>query len=635
MADVTPVRLFVNHVEIVNVEWEMTTEEILGGKGRARLVVQDRTNTWEPQPHWDVKAIRRSDSWVMFRGEIINEPVELPVGMPFRKWQLDCVDYSDQFPQRLIGAFDGVTWQDVDGLGDYVNIDPFAHSLATDKLTIQALFDRYIRVDGEAINTTEFVGEYLTDFGPIFWAYSNLQRALEELAGYIAANLQFWLDPDLKLHWITVPAWQELAQQAAALIAAPTSGGLAALMPSVVVERLQTSEADISDVPGAGEVGGRNLKFTFDGSDMPQQIYVRGSTGFVYNAPAVNPAGETVTINPEGYGSKSTDKFRLTFLSTTKVWRKGSNGLLDGTFVNHASGGPYEVEFIKVPYNSANGKGGHFWKLNTGPHVGYLVDNDTNYFNYGDILVEKYVVTVTEPQVGVGGSGWVNAVTQDPNKRQAYLEAGISSTEAIRDSFGGQALYRASFPTLRGSVTVDNRGPSDEGDGTESWRVGQLVKITDARLPATLNGEYFIIQRVATSLLAETNIREYTIDWGDGPTSRYTADEKPGGGDEVTWPPPAVMVIIEAFDLSPGPNSSQVIVGQLANKAGGPWEIGGKVVKWALEAYTSPGGALVPGQGTLTPEASATDSHGRARTTLKTGPMAGLVYFVFADVTVI
>lgn len=621
----TPILLEINHEEVSGLmEWSMQTEEVLGGVGRATIRVQDRTNTWEPECHWDVKASIRDTGWVLWRGEIVTEPTELPVGMPWRTWALDCADYNNELSQRLVGAYDGVTWEDVDGLGDYVNIDPYAHSLATDKLTVQALLDHYVRVDGEAVETEQYVEEYLTDFPTLFWSYTDVQRVLEEIAGGIAVNLQFWIDPDLKFHWVAVPAWQDTAQSLAALADDPNSAvGLAGLMPEGNYQIIHRP-VGISDTRGAAVIGGRELKFTLDGSTMPEQVYVRGATGFVYNAPSVDPTGETVAINPMGQGVKSTEKYKLTFLASTKIWQTLSTGYLNPTFSTVAASGPYDVVFVQVPWNATTHKGGHFWKILTGPKTGYLVDNDTNYFDYGEITVERVVTTTKPPTVGVGGSGWSGGDLQDPNKRQAYLDAPISADEATRDALGGQALYRGSRPTLRGSIKVS---------GQDEWRAGHLVFIQDERLPASLNSRYFIIQRVQTNLIAGTDVREYVLDWGDGPTSRYT-NQPLGAGDDGSFPPPVNQIVISAFDLAPGANSSQVIVGQLANALGGPWAVAGKVVEWTLEVYDNLG-ALVTGQGTLTPTVSATDKNGRARTTLKTGSRTNLVYFVFADVKVV
>jgi len=620
-----PIDLYINHVLISRMEWSMSAEEVLGGTGRCTIRVQDRNNSYEPKCHWDVKAVIASSGFVLFRGEIINEPEELPVGMPWRVWALDCADYNNELPQRLVGAFDGRTWEDADGLGVYVNVDHYANSLKTDKKTVKRLLDHYIRVDGEALETDTYVFKYLDDFATIYWAYTDLQSALEDLASQIVENLQFWIDPDLKFHWQTIPEWQELLQDTLAIAADDTLSQLAGMMPEGMQD-LDFAPFYISDDPddtSPDKIGGRDLKFNFDGSNMPQQIYVRGSTGFVYNAGKINPAGDTKVINPEGYGYKASEKYQITFNETTKIWSRDDDGYIELAFDTIAASGPFDVVFIQVPWNEARHKGGHFWKMTSGPKKGWLVDNDTNYFGYGDITVERLIATKTDPKIGVGGSGWVKDVVQDPNKRQAYLEAPISSSQKIRDAVGGQALYRAKFPTLRGSITVGS--PDETADG---WRVGQVVKIIDARLPDALNGRYFVIQRVQAKLISGTDVREYTLDWGDGPTSRWSmhAKMKPIG----KLPPPATQIIIHAFDLSPGPNSEQVITGQLANHAGGPWHIAGKVVKWTLEAYTSAGVRTTGGS--LHPKVSITDQHGRARTTLKTGPEAGRVYFVFADV---
>lgn len=628
-----PVILEVDHSEVVGAQWNMTFEQVLGGQGRARLYIVDLGLVLDFQAHMDVKARLRDGGFVQFRGEIVNEPLEFVTGAGHRVWVLDCADYSAEFPQRLVGAFDGKTWQDVDGLGDYVNIDPFGHSLATDKLTVASLFDNYIRVDGEAIDADTFVGEFLSDFPTIYWAYSTLQRSLEELASGVAANLQFWLDPDLRFHWAAIPAWQDLAADYVASAADPDSPD------SLTAEMFPEIAATPEGTPIRGDVIGdrltgvglRNLKITLDGSEMPEQLYVRGGTGYVYNAPQVDPTGESVVVNPEGYGSKSSEKFRLTFTSSTKIWSLTTAGYINPAFTTASAGGPYDVKFVSVPWNSATGKGGHFWKLLTGPYAGKLVDNDTNYFGYGNITVVKLVPTTTPASIGVGGSGWVNDVTQDKDMRQAYLEAPISTDQATRDSIGGQVLYRASRPTLRGSCTVSGGiDPNGNVLGPDDWRVGELVRVADSRMPGDLSGRYFVVQRVAAKLIAGSEVREYDIDFGDGPVSRYSYQPS-SGGDDGSFPPPVTQVEVQAFDLSPGPNSTQTIIGQLIAKDGTPWEIADKVVKWTLEVYDSLG-AAVTGQGTLSPEVSGTDAHGRARTVLRTGSMTGLVYFVFADV---
>ncbi len=618
-----PIKLFIDHVEIFNMEWSMSAEEILGGSGRATLRIQDRLNIYEPKTHWDVEVTIESTGFVLFRGEIINEPMEFIVKHPWRTWVLDCADYNGEMSQRLVGAFDGKTWEDIDGLGDYVNVDPQAHSRKTDKRTVIKILDHYLRVDGEAFDTSEFVFEYLNDFDTLHWAFTDVQAVFEELASHVVENLQFWVDPDLKFHWVAIPAWYDLMQQEALLIT-DTDQLFSGMFPEGISWLFPKAPADVSDVPGIGSViGGRDLKFTYDGSNMPEQIYVKGSTGYTYNAPPGKTTTETRRIDPDAEDIDPGDReiFQLTFLQTTRVWDRDD---VDGYIIlphvaTVVASGPFNVRYKDIPIDPDTGAGGRYWKLLGGPKKGFFVDNDTNDYAWGKIKVTKTVVIKGKPKIGKGGTGWVKEEVQDPNKRQAYLDAPVSSTKARRNAIGGQALYRARRPTLRGSIKVH---------GTDGWRVGQIFRITDERLPLELNAQLYMIQRVQATLIEGQDIREYVLDFGDGPVSRWSMQPKlkPFDADYD----PATQIIVRAFDLSPGPNSTQTITGQLANRAGKPWHVKGRVVKWTLEAYTQQGVRTTGG--TVTPEVSITDRNGRARTRLKTGPKRGRVYFVFADV---
>lgn len=710
MADSPSVLLYFNGVEAgANMEWDMSTEEVLGGPGRATLTVQDRTNSWVPQPHWDVQCVLASGPFagqVIFHGEIISQPLIVETGMEWRKWKFTCVDYSYEFGWRLVGALDGETWLDTSGLGVYVNIDPFASTLKTDKLTIQQWFDHYIRIgsiavvdtdnvweallntgspyqikvggviyeaqapdfttgaseptfnstigdltaDGDgfwkavgvpgdvvasstAIGTDTHVGAYLADFLTLTPTYSKLDQALQQLAAYVAGNLQFWLDPDLEFHWRIIPNWQDLI--GASIVHDDSLGLLSPSAPGSLAADLGFAPYNLSDVldpaldpdvlPDSGNppsVGFHSLKMDLDGAEMPQQVYVRGGTGYVYNAPPIATPTETKTVvKVPVQGADGTYQLFIT-VNNTKLWHVDGTGYVSVTYELADIGGPWPVKFVHVAWNEARNKGGYYWKFLSGPHQGLLADDHTNGLNaYGHIRVELIGTSpgpTPEPQIGIGGSGWVGEVTQDLNKRQAYLDASISVTRGLRDSLGGQTLYRGQFPTLRGAAEIT---------GYDGWRVGKLVKLTDVRLPANLNEKYYVIQRVQTQLHKETLLRKYTIDFGDGPTSRYSFQASKGS--DVSFPHPANAIFIDAFDLSPGPDESQVVTGQLVNGAGEPWAIPGKVVEWSVECYNA-AGVLQPGVGELDPTVSITDRSGKARTTLTSGAGHGLVYYVFA-----
>lgn len=627
-----PVLLEINHVEMIDdqgAEWSMTFEEVLGGAGRMTAIVQDRTNTWVPEAHWDVKATIRSTSHVLYRGKILTFKLILDLQVPWRKWQLTCTDYNPEMSQRKIGAFDGKEWVDTSGLGVFINVDPYGATLATDKLTVQALFDHYFRVDGEAIDTETFVNEYLADIFPIEWSYSDMQQALEEMAALIQANLQFWIDMDLRFHWVTIPAWQDLLQEGSGLaLSGGSEGGdsVTALLfgESTVGESdlpfAPYNVVDVNSDAEAGTIGFSKLDFEFDGQEMPEQVYVKGGTGYVYNQQPDITSETKVTVKVPASGD--VDHYELTFLTTTKLWHTDSTGYVSITYDTVGPSGPYTVKWVTVPWNTARNKGGNYWKLLTGPDAGKLVDDNTNYLSgYGSIRVQKVLETALpgDPIVGVGGSGWTNEVTQDPNKRQSYLDAPVSTTRSRRDSIGGTALYRGQTPTLRGSVEVY---------GLDGWRVGQAMKITDVRLPAELNNRYYVIQSVKAKLLPANDLRRYTLDFGDGPKSRWSAKMQPG---DISWPPPFNLIEVHAYDLTPGPNSTQRIIASLVSPDGTPWKIAGKTVNWSFECYNNIG-ILQSGQGSIAPEVSVTDKYGKAYTMLTTGPGTGLVYYVFANV---
>lgn len=622
MADVPPLKLEIDGVEVLNVEWGVVTEEVLGGTGRISVAVQDRTNTWEPTPGSDVKASIRATGWILGRGQIVTPSFELPVGMDWRIWKLDASDSNAQLPQRKVGALDGKTWIDEGGFGFFMNIDPFASSLDTDRLTVQQLFDHYVRINGRAMETNTFVGEFLSDFRAITWDYKDVQSALNDMAALIVANLQFWIDPADFVHWVLIPAWQDLPTDLSTI-----SGDLGLGFPETALDLLEIAPYELTDdedaVNGTTVIGFQEMSISLDGSEMPEQVYVQGGTGYVYNSPALAPTDETkAVVKAPVAGSDAT--YELTFLATTKLWHVDSTGYISLTYDTVGASGPFNVKYIYVPWSAARNKGGHFWKLLSGPNTGKLVDNDTNVLSgYGQIKVVALTSSPGDPKVGIGGSGWVNEVDQDPNKRQAYMQAPISVTRAMRDSYGGQAVERGKTPTLRGSVVVV---------GYDGWRAGQLMKVTDIRLPSYLNGHYFVIQRVRGGFLAETELRKYTIDFGDGPVSRWSG--QPVLDDTVEWPPGAIQVQVEARDLSPGPNSTQIITGQLLNTVGEPWAIAGKVVEWSFECYNNLG-VLQAGQGTMAPTVSVTDKSGKAHTRLTTGPGTALVYYVFAHVKVV
>lgn len=609
-----PILLYLNGVEVGdNMEWDATTEEILGGIGRATFTIQDRTNSYEPQCHWDVKAVIAATGWVLYRGEIITEPIMLVDGMPWRKWQISCADANYELDWRLVGAIDGTVWEDEDGYGDWIAIDPYANSLADDAQTVQALFDHYFRFNGDAVGTSTYVETNLApgSFAPVFWTYSTLRGALDDMAALVAGNLQHGITPDLEEHWQILPAWYELVGGSTTTIFPTVPGGLGSAPMDVD-----------NDTPGSGV---SSLSWTFDGSAMPDQVYVKGATGFSRSGgtgdfgtgdtgPAPSPAGKyTVTIDDD-----------------TNLYSADSTGYIldDLTPPTIPAGEVVSANVVVFPRKpTGEHHGGSFYKVLTGPYAGGYISSSTNTLGYGSISVASAAAAPLPgpPPVvtGIGGSGWTYSVTQDPNKRQAYFDAPLSVDKAGRDSIGGQQLYRGMFPTLRGTMVLTG------ANSVDGWRTWSTVGIHDHRMPDSMNGKRFLIQRIGTEFY-QGGVRKYTIDWGDGPTQRASAQPHP----RPRVPEPAVQLLITAPDLGPNPHDSQIITAQLVDRSSNaPWKIPGKVVQWNLTVVDKFGNP-VHGQGSLDPLVSTTNRSGTARTVLTAGSRTGLRYSVDGDIPV-
>lgn len=629
------VDLYIAGVEVgAGVEWDMEFEERLGAPSGAKITLQDPGYAINPQPHADVKAVRHSTGWVLYRGVVQTPVLSLPVGKSLPVWTLPCTDYNNELGWRLVGAVDGSADNVQDnGFGNYVFVDPFASTLATDLLTIVSLYDHYFRTEaGDAADTSTYVGEYLApgSFVPIFWTNSTIQRAIAELAALVAANIQDWIDPDLKVHHVSIPAWSELAG-----VLSGSLEGLPLLFPSSSAALLPPAPREITDVvtDPATQCGGRALQVTRDGQVMPQQVYVKGATGYSWDtgSPPVGVPAAPVPIPPRGTSAPS-GTYALTVTGTVNIYHLDANGYIAIGHGTTAPGGPYYVTPKTVPTRPTPPyEGGNFWLLTSGPDAGFLIHQRSNVLGYGTIAVATLPVLpgpAPDPVVVVGGTGWVGG-PQDPTQRQMYVEAPTSTNQNDRDSIGGQALYRGATPTLRGSVVVggEHRLP----DGTvytdpDGWRAGQVVKITDARLPDELNGLQFMIQRVAARVYSGRDLLEYTIDWGDGAVQRLTT----ASAHKVPTPDPAVQLYVIWSDLQPAPGSQQIVTAQLVSKNGDPWPIPNRIVNWTLlavdEFYT-----VVTGQGTLDPPASTTDQTGKARTTFTAGARSGLSYFAYCD----
>lgn len=287
----SPLRLFIDSLEVGAVEWSANGEEVLGGIGRATVVVQDRLLTdWEPRPHADVVITIRDTGWRLFHGEIMLATLSLPPGMPIRRWELQCRDYNGQLDERLVGAPVQVFWRPNDTEA-YRAHDPAAVSGGTDEVTIEQWADAYFRFpDGTTVDTDEYVFEYVPNsvLGAEEFilhledATTTLRGAVDLLAAMADVNVQDWIDPDKKWHHQAIPAWPDLIDNDD-----PTD-----------LDDAPYGIVDLADNPdGTTEIGHAGITITVDGQTMPEQLYAQGATGYVYD-PNVSV---TVVVGGSGY----------------------------------------------------------------------------------------------------------------------------------------------------------------------------------------------------------------------------------------------------------------------------------------------------------------------------------------------
>jgi hypothetical protein len=324
-----PIRIFINGEELtppaansdLAAQWDVEFEERIDGVGTARVVIQDRLNEREfgasnlmpgqdpltvrsggaperPVGWRDILEMKTTDGGIwLFKGEITSSSVSLPAGFPFRRWTITASDWNSLMDSRLVGYPDGQTWETIDGGETWNPIDPAAEGQETDAETVQHLFDVYVRKpptsissgppypEGDAFNTTTFVHSWVapdvmidpdTGRSHFRWTNTTLRSALDELRGLVGHYpINCWIDPDDNVHWESLRDFDILR-----------GFGLPLMEPDPPYTTDAVARVtDVTDeINGTTVVGGRNLEFEWDSSFMPQNVYVIGTTDFVYNA---------------------------------------------------------------------------------------------------------------------------------------------------------------------------------------------------------------------------------------------------------------------------------------------------------------------------------------------------------------
>jgi hypothetical protein len=253
-------------------------------------------------------------------------------------------------------------------------------------------------------------------------------------------------------------------------------------------------------------------------------------------------------------------------------------------------------------------------------------------FDYSQNVSQFYVTGATGFALGTGpnagiveynGNGWVNWGSSggypSPSNAQVMINAPESIDETTKMAVAARARRAVERGILRGTCTVGN-----ERHHVDGWHVGQLVKITDNRLPVYLNNRYYVIQKVTTTLLPTINWRVYHLEWGDAPIAR-TSSRRAWKKEMPQLP--GRLWDIAGRDMLPLPGTTVTVIGQLVDDLGIERRVAGIRLKLQLEVWDTTG-ALVTGVGDISPTDVVSDLMGRWETQLTVGSDPGFKYRV-------
>ena len=280
--------------------------------------------------------------------------------------------------------------------------------------------------------------------------------------------------------------------------------------------------------------------------------------------------------------------------------------------------------------------------------------------DFGGSIEEAYVDGVTDflrlatddPDVGVfgpgrdliQGTGWGHSTpasaAHTKSKRQGIV-SGQSVTVTQRDALADAYTGYATPPRYRGQITCGGR--DDEGNGLPivvGFRGGQLLTITDERLPDDLNGIAWPIQAIRGSLVAgRASVLQYTFEFGNQPVGQFSAMlaqredwlERRRRLRSTGNAKPAPKHNIYFQTLNPKPGETQTLVSQARGNDDLPVAVKGIPVVWSFVSVTDHLGADLSGNGeSLSPTDTVTDENGQSRTTFTAGTETDTYYQIVA-----
>ncbi len=215
--------LYINGMDRTPVsEWDAKWAIRTDGVGQLTVTIQDRTNDPTLEYGRERELISYEVGGVQqFDGEIVQSRLDLPVGMPWRRWTITATDWNTIFDLRLVGCPTGYTWVTNDGGKSYIAVDINAPNAGDDTATIVNWFDAYCRTsDNRTFDTGSFVGNYIannvindpyTGQPRIQPQLTTLRSAVDMLRAYGDRPIFCWIGPPLlrggspRVHWTVFP----------------------------------------------------------------------------------------------------------------------------------------------------------------------------------------------------------------------------------------------------------------------------------------------------------------------------------------------------------------------------------------------------------------------------------------------
>ena len=215
-----------------------------------------------------------------------------------------------------------------------------------------------------------------------------------------------------------------------------------------------------------------------------------------------------------------------------------------------------------------------------------------------------------------------------PSLRQIAVD-GQAVTQVERDKIAAAYATYGQRARIRGQVTVGKPLTATVAEKVDGWRCGQMLQVTDARLPAGISGQKWPIMRVKGKLWSTINVREYELEFGDAPLQHFSARYRTTATTVPSPRQPAHVHQIYFANINPLPSASQVLISQMMDAAKKPVRGQGVAVLWTM-IVTDSTGAVVVGQGSIVAITSSTNANGQTTATFTTGATAGLDYTVTA-----